>query len=59
MVGMIDEVRMALTETDRNVILVETKTRLSDTPPAEPQQRNGRYANYSGFPFKVIEMSNC
>jgi hypothetical protein len=25
---------------------------MTDTPPAEPQQRNGRYANYSGFPFQ-------
>lgn len=48
MVGMIDEVRMPVTETDRNAILVETKTRVTDTPPPEPQQRKGRYANYSG-----------
>jgi hypothetical protein len=52
MVGKIDEVRISVTETDTNAILVETKTRMTDTPPAEPQQRNGRYANYSGFPFQ-------
>uniref|UniRef100_A0A7N2QXU9 Uncharacterized protein n=1 Tax=Quercus lobata TaxID=97700 RepID=A0A7N2QXU9_QUELO len=42
MVGMVDEVRMPVTETDRNPILVDIKTRVQDTLPAEPQRRNGR-----------------
>ncbi|XP_075634559.1 exonuclease V, chloroplastic-like [Castanea sativa] len=42
MVGMVDEVRMPVTETDRNPILVDIKTRVRDTLPAEPQRRNGR-----------------
>ena len=45
MVGMVDEVRMPVTETDRNPILVDIKTRVQDTLPAEPQRRNGRYTN--------------
>ncbi|MED6176195.1 hypothetical protein PIB30_085743 [Stylosanthes scabra] len=40
MVGTIDEVRMH--STDRKPILVETKTRISDTVPSESQKRNGR-----------------
>ena len=44
MVGVIDEIRMPATETDRNPMLVDTKTRVRDTLPAEPQRRNGRYA---------------
>jgi exonuclease V len=43
MVGVIDEIRMPTTESDRNPILVDTKTRVRDTLPAEPQRRNGRY----------------
>ena len=39
MVGKIDEVRMPY---KHNPILVETKTRVRDTVPAEPQKRNGR-----------------
>ncbi|KAL5551613.1 hypothetical protein UlMin_001789 [Ulmus minor] len=42
MVGVIDEVRMPVTETDKNPLLVDTKTRVRSTLPAEPQQRNGR-----------------
>lgn len=42
MVGIIDEVRMPLTENDHNPILIDTKTRARDTLPAEPQRRNGR-----------------
>ncbi|KAK4606176.1 hypothetical protein RGQ29_000443 [Quercus rubra] len=42
MVGVIDEIRIPATETDRNPILVDTKTRVRDTLPAEPQRRNGR-----------------
>ncbi|KAE8038895.1 hypothetical protein FH972_011363 [Carpinus fangiana] len=42
MVGVIDEIRMPATETDRNPMLVDTKTRVRDTLPAEPQRRNGR-----------------
>lgn len=43
MVGVIDEVRMPLTENGHNPILIDTKTRARDTLPAEPQRRNGRY----------------
>ncbi|TKY67257.1 Exonuclease V [Spatholobus suberectus] len=42
MVGVIDEIRMPLTENDHNPILIDTKTRARDTLPAEPQRRNGR-----------------
>ncbi|KAG4974113.1 hypothetical protein JHK87_030934 [Glycine soja] len=42
MVGVIDEIRMPLTENDHNPILIDTKTRSRDTLPAEPQRRNGR-----------------
>ncbi|KAM1148982.1 hypothetical protein ACFX2B_029329 [Malus domestica] len=42
MVGVIDEIRMPVTETNRHPILVDTKTRVKDTLPAEPQRRNGR-----------------
>ncbi|MED6194170.1 hypothetical protein PIB30_026035 [Stylosanthes scabra] len=40
MVGTIDEVRMH--STDHKPVLVETKTRISDTVPSESQKRNGR-----------------
>lgn len=42
MVGVIDEIQMPLKETNRNPILVDTKTRARDTLPAESQKRNGR-----------------
>ena len=42
--GVIDEIQMPATVTQRNPLLVDTKTRVKDTLPAEPQQRNGRYA---------------
>ncbi|KAJ7980962.1 Exonuclease V chloroplastic [Quillaja saponaria] len=42
MVGVIDEIRMPQTESGRNPILVDTKTRVRDTLPTGPQQRNGR-----------------
>ncbi|XP_048325081.2 exonuclease V, chloroplastic isoform X2 [Ziziphus jujuba] len=42
MVGVIDEIRMSKTETDKNPLLVDTKTRVRETLPAEPQRRNGR-----------------
>ncbi|KAM1999264.1 hypothetical protein ACFX16_006718 [Malus domestica] len=42
MVGVIDEIRLSVTETNRNPILVDTKTRVKDTLPHESQQRNGR-----------------
>ncbi|XP_071736235.1 exonuclease V, chloroplastic [Rutidosis leptorrhynchoides] len=42
-VGVIDEIRMtSLIGTNRVPILVETKTRLQDNLPSEPQQRNAR-----------------
>ena len=47
MVGVIDEIRIPATETDRNPILVDTKTRVRDTLPAEPQRRNGRYVRWN------------
>ncbi|KAL6204761.1 hypothetical protein ACLB2K_022028 [Fragaria x ananassa] len=43
MVGVIDEVQMPATETQRNPLLVDTKTRVKDTLPSEPQRRNGRF----------------
>lgn len=42
MVGIIDEIRMSLVESERIPILVDTKTRVRATLPAEPQRRNGR-----------------
>ncbi len=45
MVGVVDEVRMPVTETDRLPIFIDTKTRVKNTLPAEPQRRKGRYAN--------------
>ncbi|KAM0990957.1 hypothetical protein ACFX2C_009408 [Malus domestica] len=40
--GVIDEIRMPVTETNRNPILVDTRTRVKDTLTVEPQRRNGR-----------------
>lgn len=40
--GVIDELRMPENGSDRNPILVDTKTRVRDSFPAEPQSRNGR-----------------
>lgn len=43
--GVIDEVRKASTEdssSDTGPLLSDTKTRVRDTLPAEPQRRNGR-----------------
>lgn len=51
MVGVIDEIRMPETETNRYPILVETKTRTQASCPAEPQQRNGRYARSFSLSF--------
>ncbi|MFQ6629997.1 hypothetical protein Gotur_007301 [Gossypium turneri] len=42
LVGVIDELRMPENGSDRNPILVDTKTRVRDTLPAKPQSRNGR-----------------
>lgn len=42
MVGVVDEVRMPVTETDRLPIFIDTKTRVKNTLPAEPQRRKGR-----------------
>ncbi|GMH11248.1 hypothetical protein Nepgr_013089 [Nepenthes gracilis] len=42
MVGVIDELRMPVTGSDKNPILVDTKTRVQAKLPGEPQQRNGR-----------------
>ncbi|KAL9243885.1 hypothetical protein vseg_017722 [Gypsophila vaccaria] len=42
MVGVIDEIRMPLSGNERNLILVDTKTRRQPRIPAEPQRRNGR-----------------
>ncbi|KAF2300525.1 hypothetical protein GH714_013942 [Hevea brasiliensis] len=41
MVGIVDEIRMPEGE-NRNPILVDTKTRVRDSLPGEPQRRNGR-----------------
>ncbi|PKI62584.1 hypothetical protein CRG98_017006 [Punica granatum] len=42
MVGVIDEIQMPVSESERIPILVDTKTRVRNTLPAEPQRRNGR-----------------
>ncbi|KAF8395226.1 hypothetical protein HHK36_019168 [Tetracentron sinense] len=42
MVGVIDEIRMPVTESVRNPTLVDTKTRSQARLPSEPQRRNGR-----------------
>ncbi|OMO71214.1 Exonuclease V [Corchorus capsularis] len=42
LVGVIDEIRMPQSQSDKNPILVDTKTRQRDFLPAEPQRRNGR-----------------
>uniref|UniRef100_A0A1J3F171 Exonuclease V, chloroplastic n=1 Tax=Noccaea caerulescens TaxID=107243 RepID=A0A1J3F171_NOCCA len=44
-VGIIDEVRKATTEESSDIgpLLIDTKTRVRDTLPAEPQRRNGRF----------------
>ncbi|KAL8496742.1 hypothetical protein ACS0TY_020423 [Phlomoides rotata] len=42
MVGIIDEIRMPVSEATRFPILVDTKTRVRATLPGEPQKRNGR-----------------
>ncbi|CAL0304097.1 unnamed protein product [Lupinus luteus] len=42
MVGVIDEIRMPLTENDHNPVLIDTKTRSQYKLPSEPQRRNGR-----------------
>ncbi|CAI9105167.1 OLC1v1004029C1 [Oldenlandia corymbosa var. corymbosa] len=41
-VGIIDEVRMPLSETETYATLVDTKTRVLARLPSAPQQRNGR-----------------
>lgn len=42
MVGVIDELRMPIAGEDRNLMLVDTKTRVRPRLPTEPQGRNGR-----------------
>lgn len=42
-VGVIDEIRMPVSVSDRSPVLVDIKTRRQDTLPAQPQVRNGRY----------------
>lgn len=42
-IGIIDEMRMPLTEADKVATLVDTKTRVRATLPSEPQRRNGRF----------------
>ncbi|XP_052186649.1 exonuclease V, chloroplastic [Diospyros lotus] len=42
MVGVIDEIRMPVTETEKSPTLVDTKTRARASLPSEPQRRNGR-----------------
>ncbi|KAK6142033.1 hypothetical protein DH2020_013862 [Rehmannia glutinosa] len=42
MVGIIDEIRMPVSESQRFPILVDTKTRVQAKLPGEPQRRNGR-----------------
>ncbi|XP_021889759.1 exonuclease V, chloroplastic [Carica papaya] len=42
-VGVIDEIRMPVSVSDRSPVLVDIKTRRQDTLPAQPQVRNGRF----------------
>ncbi|KAE8731589.1 putative nutrient reservoir [Hibiscus syriacus] len=42
LVGIIDELRMPETGSDRNPIIVDMKTRVLDSLPSEQQRRNGR-----------------
>ncbi|KAL6506326.1 hypothetical protein OROGR_024507 [Orobanche gracilis] len=42
MVGIIDEIRMPVSESKRFPLLVDTKTRVQARLPGEPQRRNGR-----------------
>lgn len=42
MVGVIDELRMPVAGEDRNLMLIDTKTRVRPRLPTEPQGRNGR-----------------
>ncbi|CAN4119043.1 unnamed protein product [Withania somnifera] len=42
MVGVIDEIRMPKGQSDAHPMLVDTKTRVRASLPAEPQRRNGR-----------------
>lgn len=42
-VGVIDEIRMPGSETERNPLLVDTKTRVRPTLPSEAQRRKGRF----------------
>lgn len=57
MIGVIDEVRMPLTENDHhNPILIDTKTRARDTLPAEPQRRNGRYDLFFCHLFHSVDV---
>lgn len=60
-IGVIDEIRMPEkgSDTDRRPIIVDTKTRVQDSLPAEPQRRNGRYAYFICFYFNVIIMKTC
>lgn len=41
-IGVIDEIRLPLSEKVRNPSLVDTKTRSQASLPTEPQKRNGR-----------------
>ena len=43
MVGVIDEIQMLEIGTCKVPMLIDTKTRMRHTIPAEPQQRNGKY----------------
>ncbi|KAL1558582.1 exonuclease V, chloroplastic [Salvia divinorum] len=43
MVGIIDELRMHVSESTSFPVLVDTKTRVRPTLPGEPQRRNGRF----------------
>ncbi|KAL5549194.1 hypothetical protein UlMin_004425 [Ulmus minor] len=39
---LVDEIRMLVAETNKNALLVDTKTRVQSTLPVEPHRRNGR-----------------
>lgn len=47
--GVIDEIQMLEINTSRIPMLIDTKTRVRDTIPAEPQRRNGKYVTIVVF----------
>lgn len=59
MVGVIDEIRMPATDIERNLTLVETKTRSQAALPSEPQGRNGRCAYSHDLCLGAVSIFLC